>query len=140
MSIEEENKALIRLFIEEAFNKGNLAVLPKVIAPEYVYHTIVGEVKGPDGIKQIVTAMRNAFPDIKYTIDRIVVEGNVGAFSMRVQGTFKGEFLGMSPTGKQFDVAEAVFMRFARGKAVEGWVYGDSSTISQQLGITPPSQ
>ena len=139
MSIEE-NKALIRLFIEEAFNKGNLAVLPEVIDPEYVYHTIVGEVKGPDGIKQIVTAMRNAFPDLKYIIDSIVVEGNIGAFSMRVQGTFKGEFLGMSPTGKQFDVAEAVFMRFADGKAVEGWVYGDSSTISQQLGVNIPGQ
>lgn len=134
----EENKAAVRRYMEEAFNKGNLAVIPEVIAPEYVHHTIFGEIKGPDGFKQVVTMMHNAFPDLKYTIDSMVAEGSMVAFSMRVQGTFKGEFLGMSPTGKQFDVAEAVFMHFAGDKAVEGWTYNDSLAFYQQLGISPP--
>lgn len=135
----EENKEIARRFIEEAFNKGNLAVVPEVIAPEYVHHTLFGEVKGPDGFKQVVTTMRNAFPDLKDTIDSMVAEGNMVAFILRVQGTFKGEFLGMSPTGKQLDITEAVFIRFAGGKVVEGWTYSGSSTIFQQLGVSPPA-
>jgi len=134
----EENKAAVRRIMEELFNKGDLAVVPEVIAPEFVHHTLFGEVKGPDGFKQVVTTMRNAFPDLKYTIDSMVAEGNVVAFSLRVQGTFNGEFLGMSPTGKQLNITEAVFFRFAGGKAVEGWTYSDSLAFYQQLGVSPP--
>jgi predicted ester cyclase len=134
----EENKAKMRLFIEEAFNKGNLAVLDEVIAPEYVHHTGFGEVKGLDGWKQTVNIMRNAFPDLKDTILSMVAEGNMVAFTLRAQGTLKGEFLGMSPTGKHYDLTEAIFVRFAGGKAVEGWTYNDSLTFYRQLGISPP--
>ena len=137
MSVEE-NKAVVRRYIEEAFNKGNLAVVPEIIAPEYVHHTLFGEVKGADGFKQVVTTMRNAFPDLKDTIDIMVAEGNVVAFSLRAQGTFKGEFLGMSPTGKQYNITEAVFIRFAGGKAVEAWTYVDSLEWYRQLGVSPP--
>jgi steroid delta-isomerase-like uncharacterized protein len=139
MSVEE-NKAKVRLYMEEAFNKGNLSVSDEVIAPEYVHHTVFGEVKGSDGFNQTVTIMRNAFPDLKDTIVSMVAEGNMVAFSLRVQGTMKGEFLGMPPTGKRLDVTEAVFMRFAGGKAVEGWTYNDSLTFYRQLGVSPPGQ
>ena len=139
MSIEE-NKAAVRRLIEEAFNKGNLAVVPEIIAPEYVHHTMLGEIKGPDGFEQVITGMRNTFPDLKDTIKSMVAEGNMVTFSLRVQGTFKGEFLGMSPTGRQLNVTEAVFIRFADGKAVEAWTYNDSLTFYQQLGIPIPIQ
>ena len=111
MSIEEENKEVARRYMEEAFNNGNLAVVPEVVAPEYVHHTNFGEVKGAEGLKQTVTIMRNAFPDLNYTIDSMVSEGNMVAFTLRAQGTSKGEFLGIPPTGKQLKYTEAVFMR-----------------------------
>ena len=140
MSLEEENKEVARRYMEEAFNKGNLAVVPEVVAPEYVQHTVFGEMKGTEGLKESVIAIHKAFPDINYTIDGMVAEGDMVAFQMRAQGTFKGELLGMSPTGKQLKYNEAVFMRLSGGKVVEGWSYWDSSTMYRQLGIPFPSQ
>ena len=139
MSIEE-NKETARRYMEEAFNKGNLTVVPEIVAPEYVHHTNFGEMKGVDGLKEAVTIMRKAFPDLNYVIDSMVAEGNMVAFTLRAQGTFKDEFLGISPTGNQFTYTEAVFMRFAGGKVEESWAYNDSSAWFKQLGITPPSQ
>ncbi len=138
MSIEEENKEVARRYMEEAFNKGNLAVVPEVVAPDYVHHTNFGEAKGADGLKQAVTIMRNAFPDLNYTVDNMVAEGDMVAFTLRAQGTFKGEFFGMLPTGNQFTYTEGVFMRLEGGKVVESWSYNDSTAWFQQLGITPP--
>jgi steroid delta-isomerase-like uncharacterized protein len=138
MSIEEENKEVARRYMEEAFNNGNLAVVPEVVAPEYVHHTNFGEVKGAEGLKQTITIMRNAFPDLNYVIDSMVAEGNMVAFTLRAQGTFEGEFFGMSPTGNPFTYTEAVFMRLAGGKIEESWSYNDSSAWFKQLGVTPP--
>lgn len=140
MSVEEENKEVARRYMEEAFNKGNLAVIPDIVANEYIHHTNFGEMKGADGLKEAVTIMRTAFPDLNYVIDSMVAEGNMVAFTLRAQGTFEGEFFGMPPTGNQFEYTEAVFMRFADGKVEESWSYNDSSAWFKQLGVNPPSQ
>ncbi len=64
----EENKAVLRRIEEEIFNKGDLAVVDELIAPDYVYHGSGGqEYKGPEGFKQIVTMFRTAFPDLHMT-------------------------------------------------------------------------
>lgn len=138
MSVEE-NKAMVRRIIEEAINKGNLAVIDDIMAPGYVYHYPAMEIKGPEGFRQFVTMMRTAFPDIHVTIDEIIGEGNMVASRVTLRGTFKGELMGMAPTGKQLNFTEAVFVRFEGGKEVEATPYMDSLTFYQQLGISPPA-
>lgn len=72
----EENKAVLRRH-EEAFNNGDLAVADETIAPNYVYHGSGGqEFKGPEGFKQIITMMHTAFPDLHFTIEDMVAEGD----------------------------------------------------------------
>jgi len=139
MSVEE-NKAVVRRLIEEAYNKGNLAVIDEYTSADFIFRSGQQEAKGPEAIMQLVTTLRSAFPDIHMTIDDIVAEGDMVAHRFTYQGTFTGELAGIAPTGKQFKITMAGFTRFAGGKQVEGWAYGDSSTLYQQLGVSPPGQ
>jgi len=135
----EENKAVIRRLIEEAFNKGNMAVVDECTAADFVHHGAALELKGPELIKQLVTILRTAFPDLHFTIDDIVAEGDMVAHRFTYRGTFKGEMSGIAPTGKQFTQTAAAFTRFVGGKQAEAWQYGDSLSFYQQLGVTPPT-
>jgi steroid delta-isomerase-like uncharacterized protein len=135
----EENKAKARRVIEEALNKGNMAVLDEILAPNYVYHYLPGDVKGPEGLKQFFTMLRVAFPDINVAIEDMVAEGDMVAYRFILKGTFQGEFMGIPPTGKQIAFPEAHFIRFEGGMEIEETPYANSLTLYRQLGISPPS-
>jgi len=138
MSIED-NKTAIREVIEEVVNKGNLAIIDDIMAPNYVYHFPGMEVRGPEGFKQFATMMRTAFPDIHVTIDDCIGEDNMVASRFTLRGTLKGEFMGMAPTGKSMVYQEAVFVLFEGGKEVEAWPYSDTQSMFKQLGLKPPA-
>ena len=70
----------------------------------------------------------------------MVAEGNIVAARFIVTGTFKGEMMGIAPTGKQLNIVEAIFIRFENGKEVEATPTVDQLTMYQQLGVSPPSQ
>jgi len=133
-----KNKANVRR-LNEAVNKGNLSILPELFAPNYVFRT-TPEYKGPEGVKQFITAMRTAFPDYRETINNMVAEGDMVAVFYTLQGTFKGEYGGIAPTGKKFSIPSAILSRFEGGKQVEAWLYLDSLTWYRQLGIPIPAQ
>ena len=137
MSVEE-NKANVRRLNEEVFNKGNLALVDELMAPDYVFH-ITPEVKGPEGVKKYIADMRAAFPDLHITIEGMVAEGDMVAAQYTMRGTFKGKFGDIEPTGKQMTLPNVAFARFRGGKQVEVWPYLDSLTFYQQLGVTPPT-
>ncbi len=135
----EENKAIIRRIIEEAFNKGNLAVVDDLMATNHVYHEPSGqEVNGPEGFKQMITTYRTAFPDLHLTIDDMVAEGDKVAFRFIFRGTHKGDLMGIAPTGKQVTLTVTVISRFVGGKEVEAWENADSLGMMQQMGVVPP--
>jgi SnoaL-like polyketide cyclase len=72
----DANKALIRLWGEEGFNKNNMAVADKVYAADVFYHEpTAGEVIGLEPLKQFVVKWRTAFPDALCRIDEWVAEG-----------------------------------------------------------------
>ena len=73
------------------------------------------------------------------TIDDMVAEGDIVVHRFTMTGTHTGDLMGIAPTGKQFKVTMAGFTRLVGGKQVEGWAYGDSNTMYQQLGVTPPT-
>jgi steroid delta-isomerase-like uncharacterized protein len=138
----EENKATLRSkHIEELFNKGNLSVADEIISADYVYHSPLGiEFKGPEGVKQMVSTARNAFPDLHFIIDDMVAEGDKVAVRYTYTGTHKGEYMGIAPTGKKINLIMAVFYRFVDGKEVEALSYSDMLALYQQLGVSPPGQ
>ena len=131
-----ENAALIRRAIDEAVNKGNLSVLDEIVAPSYRYHEpTAGELKGPDGLKQLVSMYRGAFPDIRVTIDDQVDAGNTIVSRWTGTGTHRGELLGAAPTGNKIRITGIIITRVEGGKIVEEWENYDALGMLQQLGL-----
>ena len=133
----EDHKAIFRRLVEEAWNKGNTAVLNEVTAPHYVYRTPSGEFKGPEGEAQAIKINRAAFRDLHLTIDEMVAEGDRLVARNTATGTFTGELMGIAPTGKRFTMTAAVFVRYVDGKLVEAVSIFDQLSMFQQLGIKP---
>ena len=134
-----DNKARQRRVWEEVFNKGNLEIIPEFFAPKYSFSSPLGvEAKGAEGFKQMVAMMRSALPDLNVKIDDIFAEGDRVVTRFTFTGTFKGEMMGIAPTGKKATVSGIVITRWAGGKEVEAWESLDTLAWYQQLGISPP--
>jgi steroid delta-isomerase-like uncharacterized protein len=137
--MSEDPKAIVRRFIEEVWNKGNLDLVDERVAATYVGHdpTFPMPIRGPEGFKQWVMASRNAFADLQLDIEDLIAEGDkvVGRFVMR--GTHTGALPGLPPTGKPVVVTGIFIRHFENGKYVEGWDQADALTMLQQLGVIP---
>lgn len=132
----KDNKAKVRRIVEEAINRGEMAVVDEVISDSYVYHVPGNEVTGPDGFKLYIAMMRAALPDLNMTIEAMVAEGDMVASRFVVRGTHHGDFMGVAPTGRKVEISEAVFIRFKEGTEVEAWPYADTMSIYQQMGVS----
>jgi steroid delta-isomerase-like uncharacterized protein len=136
----ETNKAIIRRFFEEAFGKGNLAVVDEIVAPDQVNGgpgALPGMPNGPEGSKMLIKAYRNAFPDLHFTIDEQIVEGNTVVTRWSAHGTHTGELAGIPATGKRTTVVGLGVDRVENGKIVESWGLFDQFGMLQQLGVIP---
>ena len=125
----EENKALVRRVVEY-WNQRDLESYFSVLAPEYVEHLPKGDVPLEE-LKQYAGTFFNAFPDIKFSIEEIVAEGDTVAVRMRWQGTHRGVFMGIPPSGKKIDITNALFIKTANGKWVEFWNVTDIGLRNQ---------
>lgn len=137
--MSEQNKTVVRRLFDELWNKGNLPVADELIAPSYARHDAstpdVG--RGPESEKKRVTLYRNAFPDLRFTIEDIIDEGETVVARWSCRGTHKGELSGIAPMGKQFVISGISIVRFAGGKMVEGYVNWDALGLMKQLGVVP---
>jgi len=137
MSVEE-NKALIRRFYEEVFNKKNLAAIDEFYAPNHVDHTLPpGLPVSPEGTKQAIAMTLTALPDLHLTIEDMIAEGDKVVTWFTTHGTQQGAFGGIPPTGKQVAVSTIEITRIADGKIVEDWGLDDRLGMLQQLGLVP---
>ncbi len=134
----EENKALAQRWIEEAWNKGDLTIVEELIAPNYVLHdpTRPG-LRGHEGIKQSVAMFRTAFPDLRFTIEDQVSEGDKVVIRYTVQGTHQGPLMGIAATGKRGTLTGIDIYRIADGKIEEAWSNWDTLGMLQQVGVIP---
>jgi|SRR5215207_5477950 len=136
----ETNKAIARRFLEEAWNKGNLAVLDEIIAENHFNKgpsTLPESPAGPTGAKQAVALYRNAFPDIHFTIDEQLAEGENVLTRWTADGTQTGELQGLPATGKSATVTGIAIDRIVNGKIAESWGLFDYFAMMQQLGVIP---
>lgn len=138
--MSEANKVLVRRFMEEIFNKGNLAVADEIVAADYVNHAAPPENSiGPEPVKQMVATTRAAFPDMNTTIEDIVAERDRVVIRATWRGSHQNEFAFFPgpPSGKRFAQAQTHIYRIANGKLVEHWEVADMLGWMQQLGFLP---
>jgi steroid delta-isomerase-like uncharacterized protein len=136
--IAEENKVAFLRTYEELFNQGNLAVADEVIAPEFVNHEAPpGHTPGPESMRAVAGMLRTAFPDLHFTIEELIAEGDLVAGRVTMRGTHEGPFMSMPPTGRRLEQAQMHFVRFKDGKAVEHWGVRDDVSMLRQIGLMP---
>ena len=139
MSVKEI-KALERRLYEE-YNKGKeavLAVIDELYATDTIQHSSTGQdIRGIKNYKQHVSEFSSAFPDLHFTIDDMVAEGDKVAVRLTGTGTNKGAFRGIPPTNKKVTVSMIQIDRIIEGKFVEGWSRYDTFGLMQQLGLIP---
>jgi len=143
LPMAEDLKDLTRKYITEVWNQGRLDLLDRLVARDCITHDPAapgGELKGPDGLKQLISMYRNAFPDTEFEIKDLILEGDKVAARISASGTHKGALMGIAPTGKRVSIRGIVITQFSAGKQVESWSSYDQLGMLQQLGVAPPLQ
>jgi steroid delta-isomerase-like uncharacterized protein len=135
----ETRKALERRLIEEVWNRGNLDFAERCFTTDYVNHdpSSPEEIRGPEGFKQNVAAIREAFPDFRMEIVDQVAEGEKVVTRYVITGTQEGELAGIPPSGRRIEVDGMGIDYFRGGKICESWEYYDVMGLMQQLGAIP---
>ncbi len=125
---------------EEVFNTGTLDQLDTLIAAEYIDHNPIGlgGKSGIEGFKQTVRALRFAFPDLHFTVEQMIVNGDQVVTRTTMRGTHKNSFMGVDPTNKQVTVSGFDIFRIADGVVAERWGTLDGLTLMQQMEVFIP--
>ena len=138
--MSEENKVLTRrswLIVTE----GNLDTLEDALAEVYaediVLHEPDEDVRSIEGLKQFVTMIRSAIPDLHITLEEDIAEGDKVVSRWRAQGTHRGELMGIAPTGNRVIITGITIHRIEEGKIVEEWENWDALGLMQQIGAIP---
>ena len=124
----EQNKAVVRRFVEEILNTMDITKVDELLAPDYANHVVPG---GRESFKQFITMMRSAYPDLKWSFDiqRMVAEGD--DVMMRASAYY-------SHGGKEASGEGWGEYRVVNGKIVEDWPLSGVFELLQQVGITLP--
>jgi steroid delta-isomerase-like uncharacterized protein len=124
--------------IYEAVNTGNLALLDKFVAPDYIEHS--EGFQGVEAFRQQITAFRAAFPDLRVTVDDVLIAGDRFASRTTVTGTHTGDLMGLPATGKQISVEAVDIGRIENGQGKERWGGLNMYSLLIQLGVIPAPQ
>ena len=132
----------MRQFVEEAINKKNLDAIDELVAEDFVEHVpFPGQVPGREGLRQVLATFLFAFPDIRWTLEEQIAEGEKVVSRFTMTGTHRGDFLGIPPTGKSVNIWGVVIDVVRNGKFAESRIIMDTLGLMQQLGMIPmPSE
>ena len=126
----EDNRRKVAMLFE-AFNNGGLGVVDELVGQEYV--GAQGD-RGPAGFKAVVVGLRAAFPDIHYTLDTVVAEGDQVAVRWHWTGTHRAAFRGFPATGKSVANTGSGVFRFQDGKIVTAVLETDRLGFLEHIG------
>lgn len=126
MAESDDGKALVRRYLEEAWNNGNVEVLDELFTPELAAR-----------LKPLIGAFRAGFPDWHCVIDDFVVEGDKVVNRWTGKATHTGNFFGIPPTGKAVTVEGITIHQIDGGRIVADWSQSDQLVLMQQLGVAP---
>jgi steroid delta-isomerase-like uncharacterized protein len=134
----DTNKLVMRRFTE-FINTASEKLASELIAPDAIFH-VPGRsepMRGPAGYLAIIGMMRGGFPDIQWTLEEMIAEGDKVAARFTMRGTHSGTFLGVPPTGKAIAVQAMNIYRLRDGHFIEEHGQPDMLGLLQQIGAVP---
>jgi steroid delta-isomerase-like uncharacterized protein len=138
--MSEENKAAVRRFFEEGFNTGDGAVFDECVADGWVDHDPQNpfpDATGPAGARKAMEHYRAAFPDLRFTIEEQIADGDMVCTRFTGSGTQDGDLPDLPATHKRTTVGGLALDRVEGGKIAETWTYWDTLGMLEQLGAVP---
>jgi steroid delta-isomerase-like uncharacterized protein len=138
-TVSEANRKLVRRAIEAVWNGGDFARLLEFVADDIVAHEAdpANDLHGPEELTQYYSALRGAFPDIHFTVEDQIAEGDRVVTRWTASATHRGTFQGLPPTGKTIRISGIDVNRFAGGRVVECWSIVGELSVLRQLGVLP---
>jgi steroid delta-isomerase-like uncharacterized protein len=137
--MSEENKALLKRWFEEVWNKGRSDAIPEMFADDGIAHGLSEDpsapMRGPRDYQPFYAAFRGAFPDIIVTVEDMIAEGDKVAARCSVTGKHTGDQLGFAATNTGVDFTGITIVRIRDGKIVEAWNNFDFMRMNRQLGV-----
>src|ERR1700752_419888 len=137
--MSEENKALIRRWFGEVWNKGRADAIEEMLAEYGVAHGLSDDpanpIIGPRDFRPFHTLIREAFPNMTIVVEDTVAEGDKVAARCSVRAKHEGDFLGRSATQAQVDYTGIASVRIENGMIVEAWNNFDFMTLHKQVGL-----
>jgi steroid delta-isomerase-like uncharacterized protein len=135
----EENKALIRRFVDEVFQRGSMEAVDQLVAVDFVPHTFPGTTDR-DGLKSAMARVAEGPADAEFTIDDLIAEGDRVVARLTASATQVGPFMGMPPSGKRYTIEEIHVFVVRHGRISEHWHQFDQIGMMRQLGALPGQQ
>ena len=130
--MSEKNKTLARRFYDEILNGRKMDVADEILSSEYVDHSAAAP--GRENFKTYFAMITNVFPDIKVTVEDLLVDDDKAAVRLTIHGTQLGSFRGFPPSGRQATWAGLDIMHISKGIIIERWSERDFLNMLLQLG------
>jgi len=127
----------VRVTGEEILGQGKLSIIDEIHTPSYIGHAPLEHMRGPEGCKELVARYRAALPDIRWSIEEMITQGDRVVFGWSTRWTHKGDLGGIAPTGKKGTTMGISICRITDGRIAEEWATWDALDSLQQIGVIP---
>jgi steroid delta-isomerase-like uncharacterized protein len=137
--MSEENKALVRRWFDEVWNKGRADAIEEMFDANGIAHGLSDDpakpITGPRDYRPFYEVFRQAFPNMEIVIEDMVAEGDKVAARCSVRGKHEGDFMGRAATQSPVELTGITIVRIDNGKIVEAWNNFDFMTLYKQCGL-----
>jgi steroid delta-isomerase-like uncharacterized protein len=139
----EQNKTIVRRFFEELWNGRNLSVADEIFAPDCVTHQLtsgeeaIAAPRNAEAVKEHVGEWLRSFPDLHFTIDQMMAEGDRVVTFAVMHGTQTESWHGVPATGRKVSIRMTVMHQISNKKIVADWTLVETLGFFQQLGLVP---
>jgi steroid delta-isomerase-like uncharacterized protein len=135
----EENKAIVRRWFEEVWNKGRSDAIDEMFAADGIAHGLSDDpekpMEGPVGFKPFHAAFRGAFPNVEVVVEDLIAEGDKVVARCSVRGKHTGDHLGVAASNVPVEFTGIAIVRIKEGKIVEAWNNFDFLKMNKQIGV-----
>jgi steroid delta-isomerase-like uncharacterized protein len=132
----EQDKLVVRDFIDSLFTKGDLGAVDQYLAEDFVNHDPpVGVSADREGMRAAGAMFRDAFPDWHSDVELLIGEGDIVVERFTASGSHRGEIFGVAPSGRSISLSGINIFRVRDGRIVERWGRLDELGLFRQLGL-----
>ena len=133
----EKNKDIARRFVDEVFVQGRAETVDEIVSPEFQSHSWPSTGDGREDVKQAIERVSQGLEDIGFDVEDMIAEDDRVAIRVTATARQVGEFMGMPPSGKSYEIGEIHIFRITDGQITEHWDQIDTLGLMQQLGALP---